>query len=51
MDVKINNPENIPEEIVEKAIAMMEREEGRKVVRVDYPADREPGRVRDHSYF
>lgn len=32
MDVKINNPENIPEEIVQKAIAMMEREEGRKVV-------------------
>lgn len=31
MEVKINNPENIPEEIVQKAIAMMEREEGRPV--------------------
>lgn len=31
MDVKINNPENIPEEIVKKAIEMMEREEGRTV--------------------
>lgn len=31
MEVKINNPENIPEEIVRKAIAMMEREEGRTV--------------------
>ena len=31
MEVRINNPENIPEEIVQKAIAMMEREEGRTV--------------------
>lgn len=31
MDVKINNPENIPQEIVQKAIRMMEQEEGRTV--------------------
>ena len=31
MEVKINNPENIPEEIVQKAIEMMEQEEGRSV--------------------
>ena len=31
MDVKINNPENIPQEIVQKAIWMMEQEEGRIV--------------------
>lgn len=31
MEVKINNPENIPQEIVRKAIAMMERETGRTV--------------------
>lgn len=29
MDVKINNPEQIPEQIVRAAIAMMEQEEGR----------------------
>ena len=28
MDVKINNPEQIPEQIVRAAIAMMEQEEG-----------------------
>lgn len=32
--MKINNPENIPEEIVQKAIQMMEAEEGRKVVEI-----------------
>ena len=31
MDVKINNPEQIPEQIVRAAIAMMEQEEGRTV--------------------
>ena len=30
----INNPDNIPEEIVRAAIAMMEREEGRRVVEI-----------------
>ena len=32
MEVLVHNEEKIPGEIVEKAIAMMEREEGRKVV-------------------
>ena len=32
--MKINNPDNIPEEIVQAAIAMMEREEGRRVVEI-----------------
>ena len=32
MEVVVHNEEKIPGEIVEKAIAMMEREEGRKVV-------------------
>lgn len=32
MGVTIQNPDNIPEEIVQAAIAMMEQEEGRKVV-------------------
>ena len=31
MNVKINNPEGIPEEIVTKAIQIMEQEEGRHV--------------------
>ena len=30
MDVKINNPEQIPEQIVRAAIAMMEQEEGQE---------------------
>lgn len=30
----INNPDNIPEEIVRAAIAMMEQEEGRHVVEI-----------------
>lgn len=30
----IRNPDNIPEEIVQAAIAMMEQEEGRKVVEI-----------------
>ena len=34
MDIKINNPENIPLEIVEKAIEMMEQENGRPVVEI-----------------
>ena len=33
-NVIINNPENIPEEIVEKAIAMMEAEERRPVIEI-----------------
>ena len=32
--MKINNPDNIPEEIVQAAINMMEKEEGRKVVEI-----------------
>lgn len=32
MDVTIHNLDNIPEEIVRAAIAMMEQEEGRRVV-------------------
>lgn len=30
--MKINNPDNIPDEIVQAAISMMEEEEGRNVV-------------------
>lgn len=30
----IHNPENLPEEIVQAAVQMMEREEGRKVVEI-----------------
>lgn len=30
----INNPDNIPEEIVRAVIAMMEQEEGRRVVEI-----------------
>lgn len=30
----IRNPDNIPEEIVQAAVAMMEREEGRRVVEI-----------------
>lgn len=32
--MKINNPDNIPEEIVQAAINMMEQEEGRHVVEI-----------------
>lgn len=34
MGVTIHNPDNIPEEIVQAAIAMMEQEEGRRVVEI-----------------
>lgn len=34
MDVTIHNPDNIPEEIVQAAIAMMEQEEKRRVVEI-----------------
>lgn len=34
MDVTIHNPDNTPEEIVQAAIAMMEQEEGRRVVEI-----------------
>lgn len=34
MGVTIHNPDNIPEGIVQAAIAMMEQEEGRKVVEI-----------------
>lgn len=34
MDVTIHNPDNIPEEIVQASIAMMEQEERRRVVEI-----------------
>lgn len=34
MDVTIHNLDNIPEEIVQAAIVMMEQEEGRRVVEI-----------------
>lgn len=34
MDVTIHSPDNIPEEIVQAAIAMMEQEERRRVVEI-----------------
>lgn len=34
MDVTIHNPDNIPEEIVQAAIAMMEQEGRRRVVEI-----------------
>lgn len=34
MDVTIHNPDKIPEEIVQAAIAMMEQEERRRVVEI-----------------
>lgn len=34
MGVTIHNPDNIPEEIVQAAIAMMEQEERRRVVEI-----------------
>lgn len=34
MDVTVHNLDNIPEEIVQAAIAMMEQEEGRRVVEI-----------------
>lgn len=42
MNVKVNNPENLPKEIVEKAIAMMEAEEGRKVIEISLRSTDEP---------
>lgn len=34
MGVTIHNPDNIPKEIVQAAISMVEQEEGRKVVEI-----------------
>ena len=42
MDVLVHNPENIPKEIVEKAIEMMERENGRPVVEITIRRTGEP---------
>ena len=42
MEVKINNPENIPQDIVRKAIEMMEQEEGRPVVEISIRRTGEP---------
>lgn len=41
-DVKVNNPENLPEEIVIKAVRMMEEEEGRKVIEISIRSTDEP---------
>lgn len=43
MDVKINNPEQIPEQIVRAAIAMMEQEEGRTVQEISIRRHRKAG--------
>lgn len=40
--MKINNPENLPEEIVQAAIQMMEKEEGRKVVEISIRSTDKP---------
>ena len=42
MEITIHNPENISDEIVKKAIDMMEREEGRKVVEITIRRTGEP---------
>lgn len=42
MDVLVHNPENIPQEIVEKAIEMMEQENGRPVVEITIRRTGEP---------
>lgn len=41
-DVKINNPEGLPDEIIQKAIAMMEQEEGHKVVELSIRTTGDP---------
>lgn len=38
----IHNPENLPEEIVQAAIQMMEKEEGRKVVEISIRSTENP---------
>lgn len=43
MDVTIHNLDNIPEEIVQAAIAMMEQEEGRRVVEISIRRTGNPG--------
>lgn len=42
MNVKVNNPENLPDEIVQAAIEMMEKEENRKVVEISIRSTDEP---------
>ena len=42
MEVLVHNPENIPQEIVEKAIEMMEKENGRAVVEISIRRTGEP---------
>lgn len=42
MNVKVNNPENLPDEIVQAAIKMMEKEENRKVVEISIRSTEEP---------
>ena len=42
MNIEINNPENIPQNIVEKAIEMMEKESGRKLQGISIRTTGEP---------
>lgn len=40
--VKVNNPENLPEEIVQAAIQMMEKEENRKLIGISIRSTENP---------
>lgn len=51
MEVLVHNEEKIPGEIVEKAIAMMEREEGRKVVELTIRRTENPDEYRITPIF
>lgn len=42
MDRIIHNPDNLPEEVVRQAVAMMEAEEGRTVVEITVRRTSEP---------
>lgn len=47
----IHNPDNIPEEIVQAAIAMMEQEEGRRVVEISIRRTENPDEYRITPVF